>query len=220
MTNLTRSQPTTEAPFGLDDPRSAFARSVALATAVIAQVVPDQLTAPTPCPDMDVRVLLAHLVMVLRRVAASGRGLAPEAWPDVDMSLADDAWLPAWTAAAHEIPPAWSADEVLDRDVRLPWTTMSGADMLRTYTSEVTVHTWDLARATGQQPVWDPDVVAVSFVAIRQALPAEARIESFEALRATLPSDFPWRAPFAAAVDVPADVPLIDRLVAWCGRTP
>ena len=39
------------------------------------------------------------------------------------------------------------------------------------YTNEVTLHTWDLATATGQQPRWDPQVLQVSFDSIVPMLP-------------------------------------------------
>src|SRR4051794_5368167 len=59
------------------DPRPAFAGAVALAVDTAAAVRPDQLDRPTPCPEYDVRALLGHLLSVLRRVAAVGRGAPP-----------------------------------------------------------------------------------------------------------------------------------------------
>nr|WP_231514501.1 hypothetical protein [Mycobacterium sp. URHB0044] len=53
----------------------------------------------------------------------------------------------------------------------LPWIEGSGAEVLASYFSELTVHTWDLATATGQQPDWDDTVVAAAFDAARRILP-------------------------------------------------
>ncbi|MES3014490.1 MAG: PAS domain S-box protein, partial [Pseudomonadota bacterium] len=50
------------------------------------------------------------------------------------------------------------------RTMRLPWATCSGAAMLVSYLNEVTVHTWDLAMATGQRPAWDPEVVSLAWI--------------------------------------------------------
>src|SRR4051795_1587604 len=53
------------------DPRPAFATAVATAVDAMSAVRPDQLAAPTPCTEFDVRTLLGHLLSVLRRVAAA-----------------------------------------------------------------------------------------------------------------------------------------------------
>src|SRR3954449_11489632 len=59
------------------DPRPAFATAVGTAVDAMGAVRPDQLSGPTPCTEFDVRTLLGHLLSVLRRVAAGGRGGAP-----------------------------------------------------------------------------------------------------------------------------------------------
>ncbi len=59
------------------DPRPILDRAIATGGAVIAGVGPDQLTAPTPCPEMDVRAMLSHLVGVLDRIAALGNDEIP-----------------------------------------------------------------------------------------------------------------------------------------------
>src|SRR5437660_2505480 len=47
------------------DPRTVFAKAVAVGGDVVAAVRPEQLGDATPCPDYDVRALLGHLVTVL-----------------------------------------------------------------------------------------------------------------------------------------------------------
>jgi uncharacterized protein (TIGR03086 family) len=89
--------------------------------------------------------------------------------------------------------------------MRLPFGTLPGAAALASYTGEVLTHTWDLAVATGQTPAWDDEVLTVGLAAIRGKLPT---------------ADRPPQVPFADAVPVPADAPLIDRLVGWQGRDP
>jgi uncharacterized protein (TIGR03086 family) len=216
MTNTTAAS--TPPPLAPGDPRLPFARAVALATGVIAGVTPDQLHNPTPCPEMDVQAMLGHLVMVLQRVACAGRDEDPATWPMGFGPVADDAWVAAWQEAAHDVQAAWTDETKLARPTRLPWGAFPGAAALGAYVNEVTVHTWDLARATGQSPDWDEQVVAVAYAVIQQAMPAEGRDEIIaEALKGAPPG---FKPPFGAAVDVPADAPLIDRLVAWTGRRP
>ena len=209
------------APFGDDDPRAVFARAVATGGSVVAAVQPEHLGDPTPCDAFDVRRLLGHLVGVLRRVAAVGRSDDPLSVPQVVDDVDDLAWPAAWSHAAHQVRGAWSDDAVLTTVVRLPWTELPGAAALALYTNEVTVHTWDLAVATGQRPAWDATAVDVAFAAIRQGMPAGGRAAAFEAMRASLPEGLrDDEAPFAEAVEVGADAPAIDRLVAWNGRRP
>jgi uncharacterized protein (TIGR03086 family) len=198
------------------DPRPILDRAIATGGSVIAHVRPDQLTAPTPCSEMDVRAMLGHLVGVLDRVAALGRGEDPFAVNETP--AADDSWSDAWTASASRVAEAWRDDDVLGRPMTLPWIQGSGADVLASYLSELTVHTWDLAMATGQQPDWDAVVVDAA-LASRDVLPAENRRALFEEVSAAMGLD-EVAIPFAEAVPVPDDAPAIDRLVAWNGRDP
>jgi len=198
------------------DPRPVVDRAIATGGSVIAGVRPDQLTAPTPCTEMDVRAMIGHLVGVLDRVAALGRGEDPFAVAETPAP--DDRWSDAWTAAAGRLAAAWSDDAVLEQDMALPWIQGSGAEILASYLSELTVHTWDLAVATGQHPDWDDTVVAAA-LAGRDMLPAENRLAMYEEISASMGFD-EVAVPFAEAIPVPDDAPAIDHLVAWNGRNP
>ena len=214
------SPPDDSGRLGDDDPRFTFARAVSLAGQMIGGVRPDQLDDPTPCPDLEVRSLLGHLVHVLRRVGAIGRDQNPFALP-APAPVADDAWLDAWQQAAHDVQDAWSDDAVLRRIVVLPWSQVPGAETLGGYVNEVTVHTWDLAVATGQRPAWDERVLAVALQAIQRLLPDGDRAALFAAAaQAAPPGMGDFAAPFADAVAVGPDATLLDRLVAWNGRSP
>ena len=93
--------------------------------------------------------------------------------------------------------------------------------MLAMFTGEVVVHTWDLAKATDQEPVWDQSVLEVAFEKLRAGLPGEGRAAMFEQIRANTPEERRTPTdPFAEVVPVAADAPLIDQIVAWTGRRP
>lgn len=201
----------------LEDPRRILDRAIATAGAVVAGVRQKQLTDPTPCTDMDVRALLAHLIGVLDRVAALGNGEGPFAITDT--SVADDRWPDAWGESGRRAADAWRDDAVLERPMALPWIEGSGAEVLASYFSELTVHTWDLATATGQRPDWDDTVVAAAFEGARQILPANNRRALYEEISAAGGFD-DVAVPFAEAVPISDDAPAIDRLVAWNGRDP
>ena len=164
--------------------------------------------------------LIGHLVGVLNRVTLMGRGENPFQAADKVTGLADDAWLVAWADASQRVTEAWADDASLVRVVHLPWAQESGALTLASYCNEITVHTWDLATATGQHPAWDDEVVATAWDSFR-GMPGEGRAEMFAEVKAGMPEEYrsspdPW----SDAVPVADDAPLIDRLVAWNGRQP
>ena len=221
MTSTSSSPTLDPTTWDADDPRSVYARAHATASGVVAGITAAQMTQPTPCDEYDVRHLLGHLLSVAHRVRNVGRGESPYSVNELITGVPDDGWSDEWAAVGHEIGEAWADDATLDRIVELPWATLPGSATLIMWSSELTVHTWDLATATGQQPEWDDSVLTPAFAAIQQGLPKEGRIEAFEAARANMPQgqeDFAY--PFKAAVEVPDDAPLIDRLVAWNGRDP
>jgi uncharacterized protein (TIGR03086 family) len=122
----------------------------------VSGIGPDQWDAPTPCPDWRVRDLVGHVVSTHRRVLASAEGTeAQEA--DVNGDL------PAqWKEATAAIAAA------LDDPARAGATIKSGPfgeqpfEQLvgRLLCADTLTHTWDLARATGQDETLDADAVA------------------------------------------------------------
>jgi uncharacterized protein (TIGR03086 family) len=221
-TNTTTATPaptTGQGQMAADDPRLAMAGAVRTARAVMGAVAPDQWDLPTPCSEMMVRDLLEHLVMVNRRIALAGRSVPVAEWPSDAADVADGDWLEAFTEAAHDIQASWP-DEGLSELRQVPWGAFTGEQVLEVYASELTVHTWDLARATGQEPDWDPQVVQTSWDAMQFQLPVADRTAMWEQARQHLPAGVPWEDPFANAVEISDDAPLIDRLAAWNGRTP
>ena len=213
---------TTPVPFALDtDPRPLFAAAVATATAVIGAVRADQLDDPSPCTEYTVRDVIGHLVGVLPRVAAMGRALDPMSVDVDDVQATDAGLLAAWNAAAADAQAAWTDDAALRRTIVLPWASDLGAVALLGYASEITVHTWDVATATGQSPAWNDDVVGRALDLMRSWLPGENRAAIFAAVRENMgPEAASSPDPFAEVVRTPADAPLIDQLVAWNGRRP
>ena len=208
--------PTSSTTHDRIDPLQILDRAIATGGSVIARIRPDQLTVPTPCPEMDVRDMLGHLVAVLDRIAALGLGEDPFAVSE--SSAPDDDWSDAWARSARRAVHAWGIEGVLEQPMSLPWIQGSGAEVLTSYFSELTVHTWDLANASGQQPDWDDGVVTAALAA-SDFLPAENRRALFEEISTAMGLD-EVAMPFAERVSTLDDAPAIDRLVAWNGRDP
>ncbi len=222
MTGLSRhnavmTTPTSVTTDHLNDPRPMLDRAITTGGQVVAGVRPEQFMSPTPCAGMNVRTLLAHLIGVLDRVAALASGEDPFAV--IESAVPDDRWSDAWRQSGRRAADAWSDAAALERPMTLPWIEGSGAEVLASYFSELTVHTWDLATATGQQPAWDGAVVTAALAAARQMLPAENRRALYEEISAARGLD-EVAVPFAEAVPISDDAPAIDRLVAWNGRDP
>ena len=229
MTNTTNitSPPTAPTPpepdgRGAPDTRPLLYSALGTLDGTIAAVRPDQLSLPTPCDDFDVRALLAHVLAVVERVARVGAGEDPfgfaETTPD---EVGPDCGLSAWRAAAARVRAAWADDRSLDRIVTLPWMTAPARVVAVVYVSELSVHTWDLARATGQDPDFDDEAVGTALGGMRMALPAEGRNDVITGVRDRMPeAERRPVVPFDDAVPVADDAPLIDQLVVWCGRRP
>ena len=203
------------------DPRPLFAKALQIATPMIEGVRPDQIDLASPCVDFNVREILDHLVFVLHRVAKLCRG--EQAFAPATMAgdvIEHKDWSADWRAAEVNVNAAAAPDDVLSRTVVLPWATMSGAEMLATYIAEITTHTWDLATATGQHPEWDDAICQLSLDTMKRELPIADRGPIWEAFRANAPANIQFDAPFANAVAVGTDAPLIEQLVAWTGRQP
>ena len=196
----------------LADPRANFAKAVAIGRQVIEGIRPDQFDNPTPCREYDVRQLAGHVLAVLNRIAVVGATGDFSSTPRTIDDVADTALVPAYQEFADRIEGAWSDDAVLAKLMTLPWGQLPGAITMMIYINEVSVHTWDLATATAQQPNWDDDVLQMAYAAITRGLPAQGRQGDG--------TDPELVAPFDKVVPVADDAPLIDRLVAWNGRKP
>jgi uncharacterized protein (TIGR03086 family) len=156
--------------------------------------------APTPVPGWVARDVVRHLVTWLPGLLGS-RG-----WPSLpppSVSVDDDP-AAAWkehAAAVQELLDGPGGEFVID-DPFLGGGPLAGL-VDRIYTTDVFLHTWDLARATGQDDTLDAETCA--------------------ALLAGMPEmEGPMRASgqFGPRVPVPDDAPVQDRLIGFIGRDP
>ncbi|MFJ6853584.1 TIGR03086 family metal-binding protein [Streptomyces sp. NPDC091271] len=187
------------------DPRDGLFKAVALAGETLAALRPEQYDDATPCPEYSVRDLANHQVSVLRRLAVMGAGGSFMSHPHFAQDVADGEWDRAWAESRKEFDEVWSDPAVLGREIGLPWGPVPGAVASVIYTNEFVLHIWDLAKATGQSPEWDPEMLAAPLAYMHRAVPAEPRGNPV---------------PFGPVVEVPEDAPAIDRLVGWYGRRP
>ncbi len=130
--------------------------AAARAVPVVRGVDDDRLADSTPCSEYDVRALLNHLFLVIENF----RALAVKG--STDFSRTDDVvtgdWRGRFDEAAALLVTAWAqpgAEEGTPGKMGIPARTV-GLMVL----GDLTVHAWDLARATGQD--FEPDAAVVA----------------------------------------------------------
>ncbi|MEV6930021.1 TIGR03086 family metal-binding protein [Dactylosporangium sp. NPDC051485] len=157
-------------------------------------------SAPAPCDGWTARDVVAHLVGWLPPFLRSGAGIELPAGPPVESDPAG-AWR-AHAAAVQAVLDDPASDSVTFANPHTGTMPLPAA-ISAFYTSDVFLHTWDLARATGQD----------------ERLDRQRCAQMLEDMR---PMEEPMRASgqFGPAVTVPDDADPQTRLLAFIGRRP
>ena len=156
--------------------------------------------APAPVAGWAARDVVRHLTTWLPGLLASGAGLDLPSGPPVDEDP-----VRAWQVQCDGVQavlddPATAHRELTNPHIgRLPLATAID----RFYTADVFLHTWDLARATGQDERLAPGFCARLLAEMEQME---------EALRAS--------GHYGARVEVPAGTDVQTRLLGFIGRDP
>lgn len=176
---------------------------------VVHGVRDTQLGVPTPCSEYDVRALLNHLFhVVVSFQALAARGTADfSATPD-RLGAGDD-WRARFDAETARLVEAWSAPGALEgvsQGMSLPQRTVGGMVL-----GDLTVHAWDLARATGQDfAPYEPSLPELlegwhelapmgrEMNAFGEPFPLPEGASPFEELLALSGRDPAWRSPATA----------------------
>lgn len=187
---------------------AAFEGAVASTAGVVKSIPADQMDAPTPCTEWDVRALVNHVIGTLWLAEGLFSDqpprypMAPGGLPPVDVAGTDPA--AAYAEASAAALAAAGAGDALTRVHYTPLGEMPGPSVAGFTTLDVLVHGWDLAQATGQPADLDGRLAGHVLGFAEQAL---ATTES----RAGR---------IGAALVVPADAPVTARLIGFLGRQP
>jgi uncharacterized protein (TIGR03086 family) len=154
---------------------------------------------PAPCEGWTARDVVRHLVTWVPGMVLGGAGL-----PLPSLASVDDDPVAAWRELDAVLQAALDDPSVAS----LPSTSQAGthavSDAIAMFvTGDVLIHTWDLARATGQDETIEADVAA-------------------EMLAGMEPIDEVLRSSghYGPRVAVPADADVQTRLIAFTGRSP
>jgi uncharacterized protein (TIGR03086 family) len=115
---------------------------------------------PTPCTEWDVHDLVNHLVYECRWMPPllEGKTIA-DVGEALDGDLLGQDPKGAWEAAAAEASAAVNEEGALDRIVHLSYADRTGSEYTFEVASDLFIHGWDLARATGADERMDPEIV-------------------------------------------------------------
>jgi uncharacterized protein (TIGR03086 family) len=153
----------------------------------------DKLDDQTPCDDWTVRNLLDHVIDSQEYFAGTARGedaTLPD--PSPPPRIGDDP-VAAFDKIRQETLRAHKEPGVLEK---------TGPGLGIAFT-DVLVHGWDLAQATGQDATIPDDLAAAAFQMIDGQMPPDKRAGAFK-----------------PEVTVADDAPAQAKLLAYTGRTP
>jgi uncharacterized protein (TIGR03086 family) len=178
-----------------------MASAISYALSACGQVVPGEMTLPTPCADWNLAALLGHLAVSMADLEAAIRTgnldpvgpVVPEA-DDADPveAVRDRAANLLFTCYAHHGP---------DRFVLVGGLPLPAGIVACTGAVEIAVHGWDISAARGRRGAIPPALAS------RMLRLGPLLVTGREGL-------------FGAPVHVPAQASPGDRLVAYLGRHP
>ena len=182
-----------------EDLPATLDRALAAVDPLIAGIDDAQWSAPTPCTEWTVRDILTHLVAVNSGITAA---LCDEPPPTRDATPLGDDPVGTYRSSGAALRDAVALPGVLDRIYEGPLGTTTGAVRIKWRIADLLTHAWDIATATGQPLRLPDDLVDEVLAFVTVALADQAR-----------------GGRFGPPQPVADDAPVIDRLVAFAGRS-
>ena len=169
-------------------------------TQVVEGVPGDGWSRPSPVPEWTARDVVRHLVEWFPGFLEGGTGVVLPQGPDVD----DDP-VAAWRTMSDGVQALLDDPASAETTLRNPHIGEMPLPVAvsRFFTADVFMHTWDLARATGQDETLDPERCAEMF---------EGMQPFDELLRSS--------GQYGAKVEVPDDADAQTKLLGFIGRDP
>ena len=150
-----------------------FQRAQALFTDRLDAVEPDQWEDES-LPEWTVGDLVAHLVTEMLWVPPllAGEPYAEGRFPETTSDLLGEDPFDSWESAADAALSAFAEDDALVRTVHLERGPTPVATYIQELTADLTVHSWDLARAIGADTDIDGALVTAALV-VGERLPED-----------------------------------------------
>ncbi len=155
-------------------------------------------SAPTPVKEWQAHDIVEHLLDWFPGMLAAGSEVRLSPVDTNDLAT-------AWAQRTAEIQAVLDDPTVATAPYTLPmFGELTVSELVdRFYTADIVMHTWDLARATGQDDTMPADFVKAAY---------EGMSQMSDSIRSS--------GQFGDQHPVAADAPLQDRLLAFIGRDP
>ena len=186
------------------NPIELFEAAVQAILPTLRGIRTEQLELATPCTEWNVQSLINHNLTVQRFIngVISKSQTGSSQPPDLSAPLPSEgaeAALRAITDTTLATLQSIDLEELVDS----PFGPIPGGSFIMFPTSDLVVHKWDLAKATGQSTVLDSGLAEVCFQALTPAV-----------------SNGRERGVFGAEVAVPSSGSIQERLLGLTGRQP
>lgn len=152
----------------------------------VLRAVGDRWDAPSPCTEWNALGVLEHVIGFHDRLLLEPLGAKP--------SRPRDDPVARWEVTVDALFRALARPDSLDEQ---------RTGLLGVLTTDVLVHTWDIAAATGQVVTLDPELCAIGYERAKENL-----------------HKFEMSAMFGSPIDVADDAPIQDKVLAIFGRDP
>ena len=173
---------------------------------VLIGIRAEQLDGPTPCADLSVGEMAAHLgelAPAFGAAAAKHLGGLTDSPPGGNGYRLEEGWRDRYPARLAALATAWQAAQAWEGMTRVGGVDLPGEVCGLVALTEVVVHGWDVAVATAQPYVVDADTAA-ALLAHLTAFTAAGPVEGL----------------FGPAVDIGSGESEFDRALALSGRDP
>ncbi len=176
-----------------------YRRIAAAFSARVDGVSPDGWDAPAPCEGWVARDVVRHLIEWCPGMFLDPVGVV------VPPTSVDDDPAGAWHALDDTVQAVLDDPEIASRTFTMRMGTFTVEDAVDMFArDDVLVHTWDLARATGQDERLDPEAVHRALLGLQSVDEAVLRDSGH----------------FGPRIDVPDDADEQTQLLAYSGRRP
>ncbi|MGX6602201.1 TIGR03086 family metal-binding protein [Micromonosporaceae bacterium Da 78-11] len=143
--------------------------------ALLLGVDDDELTGPTPCPDWTVAAMLDHLMGLSFAFTQAARKRADSAGgppPEPSAQRLSRHWRSRLPVLLEDLSTAWKDPAAWTGTAEAGGVTMPATALGTVAMNELVMHSWDLARATGQEYATDPRILETLIEFLSQG-PAE-----------------------------------------------
>jgi len=138
-----------------------YEKTIAQARKVLAGVKPDQWSNATPCTDWTVRQLVNHMVSGITRVKYAMNNEQSPIQPGQDV-LGDNP-LASFDKASKEAIATFKAPGAMEKTALGFRGPQPGSAYAYGQFNDILIHTWDLAKATGQNTTLDKQLVEADY---------------------------------------------------------